>query len=402
MARTETATIVPSPWNTCVTPSFRPINPMLIRSHLDFDVDASREAEPHQCVDGLRAGIEDVDEPLVGPDFELLAAVLVDERGAEDGELLNARGQRHRTDDIRAGPLGRLDDLGRRLIQQPVVVGLEADPDPLLRHRLLRDRRDGAGADGPATLADGEALADLEGNRGDQLDGHLDVVAGHDHLGSLGQPDRARDVGRAEVELRPVAVVEGGMAAALLLGQDVDLGTELRVRLDRAGLGEDLAALDLLALDAPDEAADVVAGTALVEELLEHLDAGDDDLAGRLDPDQLDLVADLDDAALDPPGGDRAAALDPEDVLDRHEERLVDRPLRGRDVRVDRVHQLLDRLVGVVRRIVGRLERLERRAADDRDVVAREVVLAQQLADLELDEVEELRVVDRIDLVEED
>src|SRR3954447_9872780 len=150
--------------------------------------------------------------------------------------------------------------------------------DPGHRSSLLDDADDGAGTDGPATLADGEALADLEGDRGDELDAHLDVVAGHDHLGALGQADRDRDVGRPEVELRPVAVVERRMAAALLLGQDVDLGAELRVRLDRARLGEDLAALDLLALDAPDEAADVVAGTALVEELLEHLDAGDDDL----------------------------------------------------------------------------------------------------------------------------
>ena len=166
--------------------------------------------------------------------------------------------------------------------------------------------RDGAGADGPATLADGEALADLEGDRGDQLDGHLDVVAGHDHLGPVGQADRAGDVGGAQVELRPVAVVERGVPAALLLGQDVDLGVELGVRLDRAGLGQDLAALDVLALDAAQEAADVVAGPALVEQLLEHLDAGDDDLAGRPDADDLDLVADLDDAALDPAGRDGA------------------------------------------------------------------------------------------------
>src|SRR6202008_2144135 len=73
---------------------------------------------------------------------------------------------------------------------------------------LLRDRHDGAGADGPATLADGEALADLEGDRGDQLDAHLDVVAGHDHLGAVGQADRPGDGGRGQVELRPVAVVE--------------------------------------------------------------------------------------------------------------------------------------------------------------------------------------------------
>jgi hypothetical protein len=28
----------------------------------------------------------------------------------------------------------------------------------------------------------------LERDRGDQLDGHLDVVAGHHHLGPVGQP----------------------------------------------------------------------------------------------------------------------------------------------------------------------------------------------------------------------
>src|SRR4051794_38085072 len=42
---------------------------------------------------------------------------------------------------------------------------------------LLDDRRDGARADGPAALADREPLAGLEGDRGDQLDAHLDVVA---------------------------------------------------------------------------------------------------------------------------------------------------------------------------------------------------------------------------------
>src|SRR3954452_25486057 len=124
---TETATIVPSGWNTCVIPAFRPISPMLIArcsgpsrrwrlrsfaharskcarsgarhrlglgtnqrrrgsiagsSHLDLDVDASGQAESHQGVDGLRRGVEDVDEPLVGSDLELLPAVLVDERRA--------------------------------------------------------------------------------------------------------------------------------------------------------------------------------------------------------------------------------------------------------------------------------------------------------------------------------
>src|SRR6476620_9564344 len=129
MATTLTATIVPSAWNTCVTPTFRPMSPMLMTLplHLDFDVDARSQRESHQGVDRLRARIEDVDEPLVGADLELLPRVLVDERRADDGELLDAGRQRHGTDDIRAGPLGRLDDLRRRLVEQSVVIGLEAD-----------------------------------------------------------------------------------------------------------------------------------------------------------------------------------------------------------------------------------------------------------------------------------
>ena len=47
-------------------------------------------------------------------------------------------------------------------------------------------------------------------------------------------------------------------------------------------------------------------------------------------------------------------------------------------------------------------ERHQRRAADDRDVVAGEFIFGQQFADLELDQVEELGIVDHVDLVEED
>ncbi len=84
------------------------------------------------------------------------------------------------------------------------------------------------------------------------------------------------------------------------------------------GLHDDLAALDLLALDAAQQQADVVAGLRLVEQLAEHLDAGDrwSSVVG-LDADDLDLVADLDDAALDAAGDDGAATGDREDVLDR-------------------------------------------------------------------------------------
>jgi hypothetical protein len=111
-------------------------------------------------------------------------------------------------------------------------------------------------------------------------------------------------------------------------------------------------------------------------------------------------VADLDDATLDATGHDRAATGDREHVLDRHQERLVELARRLRDERVARVHQLLDRLHAVLARLA--LERLERRAADDRGVVALVAVLVEQLAELHLDEVEELLVAlaDHVALVE--
>ena len=131
---------------------------------------------------------------------------------------------------------------------------------------------------------------------------------------------------------------------------------------------------------------------------MEHLDAGDDRLRGVRDADDLDLVAGVDDALLDPAGGDGAAAGDREDVLDRHQERLVEVALGLGDVAVERVGELEDRLLG----LLVALQRLQRRALDDRRVVAREVVLVEQVLDLLLDELDELLVVDHVDLVEED
>src|SRR5438094_5247582 len=104
---------------------------------LDLDVDAGWQVELHQRVDRLLRRIVDVNEPLVRADFELLARILVDERRADDRVLLDVRRQRHRTGDGRPGPLRGLDDLRGRLVDQLVVVGLEPDPDSLLRHLSL-------------------------------------------------------------------------------------------------------------------------------------------------------------------------------------------------------------------------------------------------------------------------
>ena len=71
---------------------------------------------------------------------------------------------------------------------------------------LLDDARNRAGADRAAAFADGEAHLVLKRDRRDELDGDLDVVAGHDHLDALGELDVARHVRRADVLLEIFSV----------------------------------------------------------------------------------------------------------------------------------------------------------------------------------------------------
>src|SRR5882757_7113743 len=256
---------------------------------------------------------------------------------------------------------------------------------------LLEDLDDLAGAPGAAALANGEGQALLHGDRLDEIDLHLGVVTGHDHLGALGQLDDAGHVGGAEVELRAVVLEERRVPATLVLAQDVDLGVELGVRGVGARLDDDLAALDVLALDATQQQADVLTGATFVEQLAEHLDAGDGGrLLGLFDADDVDGLVDLNDPALDAAGDHGAATGDGEDVLHRHQERLLGVPLRLRDRLVDGLHQVDDALCPL--RVT--LQRLQRGDRDHGQVVAVELVDGQQLADLELDQFHDLVVVD--------
>src|SRR5439155_6946017 len=148
--------------------------------------------------------------------------------------------------------------------------------------------------------------------------------------------------------------------------------------------------------------ADVVPGQAELERLVEHLHARHDGLLRFLhEADDLDFVADLDLAALDTAGADRAAALDREHILDAHQEGLVLFADRSRDIAVKRYHELVDALAGLVI-LAGALHGGQGAAAHDGNLVARKLVLRQELAQLQLDQLEQLGVVDGVDLVEED
>src|SRR5215471_3945072 len=106
----------------------------LLSESLDLDVHADWQLELHQSVHRLRGGLEDVQEPLVGPHLELLARLLVDVRRAVDRVARDRGGQGDRPGDLGPGSPDRVHDLGRGLVQDPVVVSLESDADFVVLH----------------------------------------------------------------------------------------------------------------------------------------------------------------------------------------------------------------------------------------------------------------------------
>ena len=147
----------------------------------------------------------------------------------------------------------------------------------------------------------------------DQLDGHLNVVARHAHLGSYWQVADTGNVGSSEVELRTIVVEEGGVTAAFLLGQDVHLANELGVGVNGAGSTQNLATLDLLLVDTTQQSADVVASLSVVQQLAEHLDTGNNGFLALLgQTNDLNLVAGLQLATLNSTGSNGTTTGDGE------------------------------------------------------------------------------------------
>src|SRR5690606_14595166 len=123
---TVTGTTAPDSSKIWVMPSFFPMIPAIAPPSVDLDlhVDTGRKIQLGQRVDRLRARVENIDHPLVRLQLELLAALLVDVRRAEHGPALNARRERDRPANPRAGLLRRTHDIRRSLIDHRVIETL--------------------------------------------------------------------------------------------------------------------------------------------------------------------------------------------------------------------------------------------------------------------------------------
>ena len=138
--------------------------------------------------------------------------------------------------------------------------------------------------------------------------------------------------------------------------------------------------------------------TPISRRTLARTDAGG--LGSLLDASNLNLFTSLDRAFLYPAGDDSATASNAEDVFNWHQERLVHITLRLGHILVHGLHEFDDRITAEFR--LGAIQCVQGRPADNRDVVARELVKRQQLTDFHLHQVDELGVIDGVTFVEVD
>ena len=186
------------------------------------------------------------------------------------------------------------------------------------------------------------------------------------------------------------------MPTALILRQNVHLTLEISMRRDRARLTQHLPTLHLLFVDTTQECTDVVTRLALIEQLTEHLHTRTRRLLRLTQTNDLDLITSVHNPLLHLPGDNSATTRDREHILDRHQERLVQLTHRSRNRRISSSHQLHHLLL----RISITLQRLQRRHMHHRSIITRELILAQQLAHLELHQLEQFFVVDHVRLVQ--
>ena len=188
------------------------------------------------------------------------------------------------------------------------------------------------------------------------------------------------------------------MTSTLFLGEDVGGALEVGVRGYRTRCNNNLATLYVFTLGTAKKKTTVLAGPCLVELLVEHLDTGHGRLLSGANTHNLDIRVDLQRATLSTAGHNGSTTSNREDVLHGHQERLVLVADGVWNAVVHGGHELHDLVTpgGVS------FESLEAGHANNRSVVAVEALAGEQLANLDLDELEDFLVVDHVGLVQRD
>jgi hypothetical protein len=186
------------------------------------------------------------------------------------------------------------------------------------------------------------------------------------------------------------------VTTTFFLLQNVDLSLEVIVGSYSAGLAENHTTLDFVLVNTTEEETNVIAGFTLIEELAEHLDAGNDSLLVLTKTEELNFVTYVNDTSLDTAGSNSTTTSDREYVLNRHQEGLVESTGRKLNPVVNSVHQLHDLVFPLSNTIQG----AEGRTTDERGVIF-ELILSQEVTHFHLNEVKHFGILNSVALVDE-
>src|ERR1700722_3715096 len=95
----------------------------------DLHVDARRKIELHQRIHCVRCRLENIDQALVRAHFELLTRFLVHVRRTQHRPTINGGGQRNRPGHICTGALRGIHNFLGGLVENSMIVRLEAYTD---------------------------------------------------------------------------------------------------------------------------------------------------------------------------------------------------------------------------------------------------------------------------------
>src|SRR3989344_5316387 len=197
--------------------------------------------------------------------------------------------------------------------------------------RLFRNLGYYSGADSLATLADSETLFFFQGNRSNKFNGELDSIARHNHFHTSRQNHFAGNIRSSDIELRFISFKEWRVPSAFFFAKHIDFRFKFRVRSNRTRLGNDLAAFHVLLFQTAKQNTDVVAGSAFVQQLIEHFNAGYHGFRSWLKANNFYFLVSFNHPSLHPAGSHRTAPFNGENIFNRHQERLADIPDRVRN-----------------------------------------------------------------------
>ena len=160
-----------------------------------------------------------------------------------------------------------------------------------------------------------------------------------------------------------------------------------------------LTTLDVFALGATEQSSNVISGHTVIKKLLEHFNSSAGSFQIHVHANDLQIITDIDTSLLHSTSNDGSTTSDREDILNGHEEGLVQITSGLGDILVNGSHELEDGIAAEL--LVSSLRGGQGRATDDGRVIAIEVIEIEQLADLHLDQLQKLFVIDHVALVQE-